>query len=596
MRKVIVFGVDGLSMPLLQRYVQQGALPHISRMLQQGAATELLPFISAWGDVNFVSLMSGQSPGTAWIGQCMPADNYRTANLLAALEQAGKKAALVHYPETISAAAPHFTFSPYWGRAAPWPGELFKPMGHTTRFAERNGNKQVKQQKLGWPPTATLAYHDKGAWQPLEEENGRYKLSMCNSECTLTLWLDSLNGQPQLTLGEETYLLPLNDWSEWLQLDSQGIAASVRFFVGRFNPQHQDIEILQSQVTRREGLASDATLGQILLENGPWYSKWVARAAPDEAYFNATCQEGGQQSRWLAASALTLTQQHDFSLWATVHRLVDESHHNCLGQCDPQSPFYDAARAEQYEEVMRTCYQILDDTLGELMSSMDSETTLMMISDHGAVPNAYMCDIYRYLEKQGLCKLDSEGRVELAQSEVFLKDERGGLEIFVNLAGREKQGIVSEAQYDAVCAKVLHALGRWHVMEGNTLRNAVSMALTREDAAGMGYWGHCAGDIVFAYNTGFVWGVSRYGEDICPVEVPGANHGPQKPTAQTAMSSNYGALLAFGAGIRQGYYRNRQQLGPYTMVDPAATIAHLLDIDHSQLDGRVMFDLLDNQR
>ncbi|OON41777.1 hypothetical protein BTJ39_01035 [Izhakiella australiensis] len=131
-------------------------------------------------------------------------------------------------------------------------------------------------------------------------------------------------------------------------------------------------------------------------------------------------------------------------------------------------------------------------------------------------------------------------------------------------------------------------------MEGDRLRNAVSIALTREDAAGIGFWGDCAGDVVFAYNTGFVWGVSRGGEDICPVEVPGANHGPQKPTAQTAMASNYGALLAFGAGIRQGYYRNRQQLGPYKMVDPAATIAHLLGLDHSSLDGRVMHDLLDN--
>ena len=66
-RKVIVFGVDGLMMPLIKKFVAEGALPHIKRMLDGGAAGELLPNISAWGDVNWVAFLSGQSPGTSWL-------------------------------------------------------------------------------------------------------------------------------------------------------------------------------------------------------------------------------------------------------------------------------------------------------------------------------------------------------------------------------------------------------------------------------------------------------------------------------------------------------------------------------------------------
>ena len=65
-------------------------------------------------------------------------------------------------------------------------------------------------------------------------------------------------------------------------------------------------------------------------------------------------------------------------------------------------------------------------------------------------------------------------------------------------------------------------------------------------------------------------GVSATGEDICPVAVPGANHaaaeadgGKPAPLRTTA------SLLAYGAGIRCGYDRNRKVLGPYRMVDPA---------------------------
>ena len=137
MKKVIVFGVDGLMMPLLKQFAAEGILPNIQKMFAGGAAAELLPFISAWGDVNWVTFLSGQCPGRSWIGQALPADNRNTGNLPFRLEQSGLMAALVHFPETIAVAAPHFQFAPYWGRSAPSPHELAPSAIHTTRFDER---------------------------------------------------------------------------------------------------------------------------------------------------------------------------------------------------------------------------------------------------------------------------------------------------------------------------------------------------------------------------------------------------------------------------------------------------------------------------
>lgn len=593
MKKVILFGVDGLSMPLLQRYAGEGALPHIARMLKQGAATELLPFISAWGDINFVTFLSGQAVGTSWTGQGMPQDNARTGNLLAQMSKQDLRAALVHFPETISAGEGHFSYAPYWGRSEAWPAEIFKPMGYTTHYAERTAGKQVKMQKLGWPPNGALAYHDKGAWQPLHKTAEGYQFTLHgNQDESMVAMLSARHAQPVVQIAGRTLGLTPKTWSEWLPIEVSGTACQVRFYVGAFDPENDDVEILQSQVTHPQRLSAQSQDGGPLHRASPFYSKWVVKASPEEAYLPATLQEAEEQSLWLTDSALELTQRQNYSLWATVHRLVDESHHNCLGQCDPASPFYDPAQAARYDDVMRQCYQVLDRSIGKLMQEMDDETVLMLASDHGAVPNCYMCDIYRYLEKQRLVVLNEHGLPDMAQSQVYLKDERGGLEIFVNLAGREASGIVSKQDHEAVCARTLLALGNWQVEDNGVRRNAVSLALLKDDAVGIGFWGDCAGDIVFAYNTGFVWGVSQGKEDICPVEVPGANHGPQKPTAETTLSNNYGALLMYGAGVRQGYYRDRKTRGPYTMVDPAATIAHLLGLPLATLDGRVMHDMI----
>lgn len=591
MKKCIIFGVDGLMMPLLKKFAAEGILPNIDKMFGKGAATELLPFVSAWGDVNWVSFLTGQCPGNTWIGQGKEYDNQKKHNLLSLMKDNGARAALVNFIGSISTDTPHFQFVPFWGSIEPSPYELCPAMIHTT-FNMEQAIRKPKQQKLGWPPKAALAFHEKGAWRRIVSQDGQYQLQLSDhSGESVTLSIFPEGSQLRIHTSETAVDLTLGQWSQWLPIQINESKGQVRFFLGKFEPQSNHVEILQSQVIRLEGVSNDAKLEKALFEQfGPFISKWTSKVARSEQYRNSALQEAEDQSLWLADSALYLTQTCGFSLWATVHRLIDESQHTCLGQYDPASSFFETETAEEYGDVIRECYRVLDRTMGRILEGMDKDTVLILASDHGGVPNAYMCDIYRYLERNGLVKLRPDGSIILAESKVFLKDERGGLEIYINLQGREPQGTVLPEDFENIREKVLHLLGNWHVKENGQIRNAVSMALKKEDAMGIGYWGQYAGDIIFTYNTGFVWGVSAGGEDICPVTTPGANHGPQKPTATTNMSSNYGVFLACGAGIRQGYYRERATIGPKRMVDPAATIAELFDIKQSTLDGVVMTD------
>lgn len=591
-KKVIVFGVDGLMMPLIQKFAAEGELPHISRMLEQGAATELLPYISAWGDVNWAAFISGQSPGTSWRGQALPADYSRTQPLLHKMAAQGLRAALVHFPESVAAPAPHFTLSPYWSAPDPNPHTFAAPAIFTTNAARFDAPGKARQQTLGWPPSSPLAYHDKGLWQPLigDEEGQRYRLTIRSAhgpEVTLALDVQTRT----LDVGGTQVTLTPGAWSSWLPLGDVAEGGAVRFWLARFAPYTRAIEIIQSEVSYPQRLASDEALArQLIDELGPFYSQWAVKASPDEAHLASTLDDAERQSLWLAESAIRLTHQHGYALWAAVHHLIDESHHLCLGQYDPASPFYDPQQAPRYEAVLRECYKVLDRSIGKIIDSMDEETTLLLASDHGAVPNHFMCDVNRYLAKQGLVTLDANGLPVRSQSQVYLKDERGGLEIFINADS------VAPAAYGAVQDQLLHLLRSWHIEHQGQKRYAVAWAVRKEDAVGIGYWGEHTGDVLFTYDTGFVWGTSLDGEDICPVVAPGANHGPQKPTAETGHTSNYGVLLAFGAGIRKGYYHDRQRHGPYRMADPGATIAHLLGVEQDTLDGAVMQALLTGER
>src|SRR5699024_1353773 len=113
-QKVIIFGVDGLIPELVYKFSEEGYLPSISKLMTKGVTTELLPYISTWGDVNWVSFLTGQAPGNSWKGQSFSKSN--ESNVLGIVNATDKKCALVHFPQTVSVdGTNHFSFAPFYG-------------------------------------------------------------------------------------------------------------------------------------------------------------------------------------------------------------------------------------------------------------------------------------------------------------------------------------------------------------------------------------------------------------------------------------------------------------------------------------------------
>lgn len=592
-RKVIVFGVDGMIPELLYKFAGEGSLPNLSKMLKQGASAELLPYISTWGDVNFVSFMTGQAPGTSWKGQRVAADN--RSNLLGYMDRQNKKCALVHFPETVSAEGTrHFQFAPF-GKGA---FELASPMVYTTH--PQQWPEQRKTEYLGWPPAAgTLAYHEKANRSVIETEGSHFRLAITTHDGhTETIRIEPLDRSSVcLTLNDGTTVtIAVGQWAEWTEMKLGEEIGIGRFKLLAYDPERMHLDLLQSQINRKLRYSNDTKLEAEMLEHtGPFISKWTVSVAPDLLYMETGLEEGEYQAMWLARAAEWLLNHKGYDMFATVFRLIDETHHTCLGEYDPASPFYSQERAKRCEQVMRSGYIVLDRAIGELLRHKSDDTLLIVASDHGDVPNAYMCDIYVRLAQSGLCTLDQEGLPIMSRSKAYLKKERGGMEIFVNLKGREAEGIVDPGDYDKVQTEIFQAISTWYYETPEGMKNVAGITVKKQDASPLGFWGEAAGDVLFAYNQGFVWGYNHNRDAVAPVTSPGANHGPQIPTAATAHSSNYGIALFYGPEVRQGARRDRTS--PYKMNDMGTTIARMLGLQGCEgLDGRLMHDLLELNR
>lgn len=590
--KVILFGVDGLIPELVDRFIAENALPNIQYMLENGAGTKMLPFISTWGDVNFTSLLSGQSPGISWKGQGLPQQEDHLLELLAKQQ---KRCALVHFPASVSVSdeGNHFVFAPFRSGLASF--ELAPAVLYTTTPGERQTDENHKDQ-LGWPPEGTLAHHEKNNQQSvMVNGDGYHILIKAHDGSQIEVQMAPVS-EKQIRLSfpdNQQQILTLGHWDEWLTIPIGERQGKVRFRLCEYDPVLGKLVVIQSQITVQEGFSNDLLLEQKLLQQcGPFISKWAVTISPDERYADSSYEEGEYQAEWLVSAALFLLEQ-GLDFFSTVYRLNDETHHTCLGECDPASPFYTAERASVCEETIRKSYKILDQAIGRLLSEKSDDTQLILVSDHGDVPNTYVCDVYRRLEESGLVTLDDLGRIDPKRSKAYMKNERGGLEIYVNLKGRENDGIVDPQDFNTIQTEIFKALTTWYVETPKGIQNVSALTLKKGDAVMIGYWGEEAGDVIFAYNQGFVWGRNGAATSCAPVSSPGANHGPQIPSAKTEYASNYGIAIMQGACIQKGYFRNDLRLGPYLMNDMGVTIANLLGVYNSgSMDGRIMNDML----
>ena len=130
-------------------------------------------------------------------------------------------------------------------------------------------------------------------------------------------------------------------------------------------------------------------------------------------------------------------------------------------------------------------------------------------------------------------------------------------------------------------------------------RTPIAIALPRRDAYILGQWGDQCGDVIFAWEHGYVsgyygqWkGIVGGGAAGAP-RVFGAHHGGFIPT-QSEISSSFGTLMLAGPSLKKGYERPTGLLGYVHATDVVPTFSHILDVaPPAQSQGSVAYDLFD---
>lgn len=235
---------------------------------------------------------------------------------------------------------------------------------------------------------------------------------------------------------------------------------------------------------------------------------------------------------------------------------------------------------QRYEELIYKIYEISDNFLGEMLKRLDEETAIFVVSDHGGVgknpetEHPLIGDMWgintgilgqlgytKIKEENGDFLVDWENTTAVAQRATF---------IYVNLQGRDPQGIVDPKDYDELVRKIIDDL--YNYRDPKTGKRIITLALNKNDMEVLGVGGENSGDIFYILEPEFT---RCHGNGL-------SNH--------TLLGYSMNALFAaVGAGIKKGEQLDRR----VSAVDIVPTISHLAGVSVPQhTEGGIIYQAL----
>jgi predicted AlkP superfamily phosphohydrolase/phosphomutase len=148
--------------------------------------------------------------------------------------------------------------------------------------------------------------------------------------------------------------------------------------------------------------------------------------------------------------------KEDWDFFMMVEMGVDRIHHAFWKYMDSTHRKY--VQGNPYENAIFEYYQYVDREIGELLGLADRNTTVLVVSDHGAKKMEGGICINEWLRANGYLKLseDPRGVTPINKAKIDWSNTRawgeGGYysRIFLNVKEREPRGVIDPDQYEAV--------------------------------------------------------------------------------------------------------------------------------------------------
>ncbi len=283
-------------------------------------------------------------------------------------------------------------------------------------------------------------------------------------------------------------------------------------------------------------------------------------------------------SHWMAEVAAWVIRTYQPDLMFTWQDGFDAAGHAFFMQNERQYAYTPELALQQQGYYLRAA-QAADEALGIIQQAIDLQnTTLMLVSDHGMAPIHSVVYVNTILEQAGLLELDKKNYVVVEKSKAFAVASGGAVNIYINLAGHEKNGFVSSEEYPLVQKQVVELFS--NLVDPTSGEKVFQRVLPQEELASLHLDHINSGDIFAQAAPGYHLDGWRGNDYLFEPAVFYGQHG-----YDSSLPLMHAFFIAAGAGVPvQG-----ELIPPVHIVDYAPTIAHLLGFSPAvSVDGQVI--------
>ena len=503
-RKVVVVGIDGLDAGYVQRLMEQGNLPNMRRLREQGGFRPLTSTVPPQSPVAWATFITGQDPGGHGIYDFVQRDpaTYLPYLGIARTEEPPRKLSLGKWRLPVS----HGKVELLRKGAAFW--DLLEQAGvpcavyrAPSNFPPRDtGAKQLAG--LGAPDLrgtyGEYSYFSEsasqaqgeiagGATYPVQVRNGRVDARLIGPRNTLaegqpesyvdfTVWLDRQNRMAKIVVQDQEVLLRQGEWSDWVPLlftlipHVKSVSGICRFYLKEVSPEFKlyATPVNVDPMDPALPIAAPAGFARELAER---YGRFYTQGFPEDvkALRQGVLDEGEylQQSGQAFAEAKRMYEDalNEFKqgLLFCYFSDSDRTQHLFWRTMDPRHPAYDPKVARGYSRVIADCYGAADALVGQALEACDRDTTLIVLSDHGFAPFYREFNVNSWLADNGyLVGLQdwSEGG-NIFENADWSRTAAYGIgfnAVYLNMQGREGAGWVSPAERLSIAHKIAEEL------------------------------------------------------------------------------------------------------------------------------------------
>lgn len=649
-KKILFLGLDAAMPDLVQKFVSEGAMPNTAKLMRQGIFSRLETVFPPLTAAAWTAIVSGAGSGTNGVPSLMvkhegeELDHWHTSfdrnevlceTLWDVAKQLGKKVALINWPVTFPLGTitendgyqlagslnPPFRyfFMPLWDVAS---SACFSNQKLRCNQIPGRAVQTEAIPATGWvnlpqsakphlefditvPPTYVKGYQMHVLVYATEGEGyNRMLISPCKDAAEAVTDIGKGEYGPWITKSFEARDYPRN--------------GRFRFQVLQLSPEGKDFKLYQSAINMADHYSVppsltkevEAVAGAYMEVDDPWafMDGWMDA--------NLYLEQLGLHANWWGSATKYVLGHKEWDMAFSWVGTIDHIEHVLYSGIEPSARVYDPDQADFCWHMIRETYRQVDENIGRILESVNlEETYVVLISDHGMTHLDWNPYVKEHLARAGLLEyvldLTSDAPSNLSINWKNTKChplEPCHAHIFINLKGRDPQGIVEPEDYEKVQEEIIRAL--YNMRNPETGDRVVALALKKKEAGTLGIFegpGYDrVGDVLYAWKPGYMSHPFIYRSEIQYRD--GTKRVIANPElyeaaglcrnftgvhlALPSLHDMHACMVMYGPKVTQ--YERKY---PAKIIDVTPTLCRLLDIPvPKDAEGGVLYDILDKIR